>query len=333
MTIGHNGGPPIDWKQYGGFIVEARASREHPIVGYGQAVKPADPDRKFCLSVNEAWRWLLHEAQYKDGRVNNGGRLMEIRRGELTGAVSWLAQEWNWTPKTVRRFLDKLEADGMISRFAAGPDNSRIETERGNHGGKQAAIISVCNYEKFNPANLYEGQANGQAEGKQGASKGQAEGKSINKETKEQDKLWGKRERTPEEIAEADRIAAEAYALGQAIKGGSVAKSGRSVAVTTGELDGSRGIGFRDGKLTIVNGTAAMFADEFPGLDLAAVCNKAGPEIARQSYPTHEFACSVIRKWAQIQIENKRTEAAPRAKRTTVDVSSALAARFRNGGA
>lgn len=188
--IGDNGGPPLDWSDYGGFIAEARASRDHPIIGYGKQVTPADDSRGFCYSVNEAWRDLLHECKYQDGRVMNGGRMMDIRRGELVGAISWLAYRWNWTPKTVRRFLDRLEADGQISRFMAGPDGSRIGTERGNHGGKQAAIISVCNYDKFNPLSTWEGQASGQAEGKQGASKGQAEGKRLNKETKKQEDIY-----------------------------------------------------------------------------------------------------------------------------------------------
>jgi hypothetical protein len=336
--IGHNGAPLSE-----GWIARHRAVRDHWLVGHGLHVKPADPTRKRCSTQGEAWEDLCMECRYSDGTVMNGGRKMELRRGELIGAVSWLGARWNWTPKTVRRFLDQLEADGMIELKSPGVQN-------GTQKGKQSTVITVCNYELYQSMRGYDGQAKeqatgeqrastGQAEGTQGARKGQAEGniykeEQRNKGTREPESAWGKRERTEAEIAEADRIAAEAYAEGQRIKGASVAKSARSAVVTTGELDGSRGIAFQDGKLAIVNGTAAMFAEEFPGLDILAVCNKAGPEIARQSYPTYEFACSVVRKWAQIQIENKKAEPTTRAgKRTTVDVSSALAARFRNGGA
>jgi hypothetical protein len=280
-----------------GWIAIHRTIRNHHIVGYGKPVKPCDPSRG-AYSRNEAWSDLLMECRYADGKVTNGGREMELRRGELVGAISWLAARWNWTPKTVRGFIDALEADGAISVRAPG-------AIQGQQKGKQAHVITVCNYEKYQSAPDEEGQAKGHDLGTQRASKGQATGNIERKDNKDNNSYWGKRERTPEEIAEADRSAAEAYQRGLEIKGGSVAKSGRTAVVTTGELDGSRGIAFRDGKLAIVNGTAAMFSDEFPGLDIAAVCNKAGPEIARQKYPTYEFACSVVRKWAQIQVENK----------------------------
>lgn len=172
--IGHNNGPDVDWGQYGGFVVEARDSRTHHLIGYGKQVRPADGDRGFCYSVNEAWRDLVHECRFKDGYVMNGGRKMLLQRGALVGAVSWLAHRWNWTPKTVRGFLDRLENDGMI----------RLETpgsEMGMQKGKQAQVITICNYDKFNIIRQPEGQATGQAEGEQRASKGQAEGNNIRK--------------------------------------------------------------------------------------------------------------------------------------------------------
>lgn len=188
----HNGGPDIDWSDYGGFIVEARNSRHHPIIGYGKQVKPCDPDRGFCFSVNEAWRDILHECRYRDGYVLNGGHKMLIERGSLVGAVSWLAHRWNWTPKTVRGLLDRLERDGMITLESPGTmtcsDNDYDVSGVGKQRGKQAQVISVCSYDKFNMMTDAEGQAKGQAEGKQGASRGQAEGNNIkkNKETRKQ---------------------------------------------------------------------------------------------------------------------------------------------------
>lgn len=183
MTIGHNSGPEVDWGRYGGFVVEARDSRTHHLIGYGKQVRAAVEDRGFCYSVNEAWRDLVHECRFRDGYVMNGGRKMLLERGSLVGAVSWLAHRWNWTPKTVRGFLDRLENDGMIKTETPG-------TETGVQKGKQAQVITICNYDRFNPDQITEGQAKGQAEGKQGASRGQAEGNNIrkNKETMEQGK-------------------------------------------------------------------------------------------------------------------------------------------------
>lgn len=188
----HNGGPPIDWRQYGGFIVEAREARNHHLVGYGRQMKPHDPDRGFCYSVNEAWRDLQHECKYKDGFVMNGGHKMLVKRGELIGAISWLAARWNWSPKTVRGFLDKLEKDEMISRFARSPDGSESEHKKGNQNGNQSSVISICNYDKFQGFAEPEWQSEGQSRGNQGAIEGQSRGNIYkeeqgNKGTKEQE--------------------------------------------------------------------------------------------------------------------------------------------------
>lgn len=176
--IGHNGGPVADIDDRGGWIKEHRDSRTHPLIGYGQPVPPADPERG-SYSRNEAWRDFLCECAYKDGRINNGGRMMTIHRGEMVGAISYLAKRWNWTPKTVRTWLDKLETEGMIERFMVGSDQVRERPKRGNHGGKQASVLKACNYWKYQDDAAATGQSEGQAKGKQGASKGQAEGNNL----------------------------------------------------------------------------------------------------------------------------------------------------------
>lgn len=180
--LGHNGGPPIDWSEYGGFVVEARDSRTHHLIGYGQQVEPYDRERGFCYSVNEAWRDILHECRYRDGYVMNGGQKMLLKRGSMCGATSWFAHRWNWSVKRVRGFLDRLENDGMIALVTPG-------LEEGKQKGKQSSILTVCNYEHFNPVLDQEGQANGQAAGTQGASEGQAKGNNIrkNKVTRKQE--------------------------------------------------------------------------------------------------------------------------------------------------
>jgi hypothetical protein len=323
--IGHNGGPMFS--RDSGWVAIARAMRDHPLVGFHLFAKPCDPT-KGAVQPALAFIDLIMECQWENGTVLNGGKRMEIKRGQVVGAVSWLAHRWNWTPMAVRIWLDKLENDEMIARHVPGAESNK-------HRGKVATIITLCNYDTYQSATAPQQQTEQQINSKPATNEQQTNNDIYkdNKETLKQEPLWGKRERSAEEIAEADRLAVEAYEAGKRLKGGAVAKSSRASISTMGELDGSRGIGFTNGKLTIVNGTEAAFADEFPGVDLAAVCNKAGPEIARKSYPTYEFACSVIRKWAQIQTENKRTENIPRGgKRTTVDVSSALAARFRKEG-
>jgi hypothetical protein len=102
---------------------------------------------------------------------------------------------------------------------------------------------------------------------------------------------------TRNEIDELHRIAFQA---GQAIKGGTTAKSNRATAKTKGELDGSGGVLFENGKLTVFNGVRAALTQDFPGIDLQTVCDRAGPEITRMNWPTTQDAIACIRKWASI---------------------------------
>ncbi len=126
-------------------------------------------------------------------------------------------------------------------------------------------------------------------------------GGTIGGETNNYCSTSGEEEKKKAEIAEAHR---RAYELGQAIKGGKVAKSNRASIATQGELDGTNGIKFERGKLSVMNGTLAELSADFPGIDLQSVFNKVAPEIAKNKYPTMELAMSLIRKWAQFAMDD-----------------------------
>lgn len=108
------------------------------------------------------------ECNYKEGSVMNKGRKMTLRPGQLLGAVSWLASRWNWTPKTVRGFLDKLADEGMVG-FIMDAEAPESGTQKGN----QARVLEVCNYSRYQSTEDDLGQPPGQAEGKRGATEGQ----------------------------------------------------------------------------------------------------------------------------------------------------------------
>jgi hypothetical protein len=206
MTIDkhHNQGPPIEHDEeanpYGrqGYVLIGRELRDHPLVGFGRSSTPADPIKRFCYSKGEAWLDLIMECRYEAGRVNNGGRLMEIQPGQLIGAVSWLGSRWNWTPKAVRHFLDQLEEEGMITIQTAAntpsPDDHQNQealfsqtnqrTDTGKHGGKQrgkqAAVLTISKYEIFQRWYRQQGQAPGQAEGQVRGKSGASEGQHLN---------------------------------------------------------------------------------------------------------------------------------------------------------
>lgn len=180
--IGDNGGPKF---VYGGegWIAMHRSVRDHWLVGFGKPVKPMDP--KFgAHSRNEAFTDLIMECRYEAGFIVNGGRKMEIRPGQLVGAISWLASRWNWTPQTVRTFLDKLQDDQMIERKSPGADG-----ENNKQKGNQSAIISVCNYERYQFVGDDAQQPKQQASNKPATSQQQASNNNTkdNKGTREQD--------------------------------------------------------------------------------------------------------------------------------------------------
>lgn len=171
--LGHNHGPELAYAfpHSEGFVAISRRVRLHELVGFGMPVAPAERDRG-AYSRFEAFCDLIMECRYAAGKVINGGKEMLLQPGQLLGAVSWLANRWNWTPKTVRLFLDRLEAEGMIERGTDdAPTRGKQKGEqKGNQKGKQAAIITICKYREFQTVPTMKGQTQGQT---QGQTKGQ----------------------------------------------------------------------------------------------------------------------------------------------------------------
>jgi hypothetical protein len=150
----------------------------------GQPVKPADPVRG-SFSRYEAWHFLLFEAAWKIKEIDNKGRVVRLRRGELMAAAAWLAHSWNWTAETVRWFLVRLEREGMVKSVdpivltpsapqakpqANGVDNPkrRVNTMK---------VLSICNYEIYQTVYELEKLMNP----KQNENKPQALPQQINK--------------------------------------------------------------------------------------------------------------------------------------------------------
>ena len=170
----HNGGPPIDDSDspFGpaGYIKVARDMRDHPLVGFGSTGK---------YSRAEAFLDLIMECRWAPGEVWNKGRRMRIERGQLLGAISWLAARWNWSPKAVRWFLDRLEEEQMLTRSAPqqavetrGLSVDFPSTNRGYRKGNQVSVLNICNYDIYQFVVQMQRQAEGQANGKPTASQG-----------------------------------------------------------------------------------------------------------------------------------------------------------------
>lgn len=186
MSFGHNGGPALD-PEDSGWIAMARSVRNHHLVGMHVFVQPANANRGAVMPL-VAWMDLIMECRFADGTVINNGKKMTLRRGQLLGANSWLADRWNWTPKTVRGFLARLEDDGMISLGGSQPAPGQVESEtgkspgtaEGRSKGRFANVLTICNYSQYQMPIRVQGQVEGQAEGRLRAGWGGEKGDNYN---------------------------------------------------------------------------------------------------------------------------------------------------------
>ncbi len=68
------------------------------------------------LCRQAAWYDLIKLAAWTDHETAIGNTVVTLKRGDLIGSLSWLAERWKWSVKRVRNFLALLEKDGRIKR-------------------------------------------------------------------------------------------------------------------------------------------------------------------------------------------------------------------------
>jgi hypothetical protein len=89
--------------------------------------------RQEPLTEREAWAWLIAEAAWKPRQHRLGEHLVNLDRGEVVGAVRYLATEWQWSTGKVVRFLERLKNEYMI----------------GTRTGTGITVISISNYSTY----------------------------------------------------------------------------------------------------------------------------------------------------------------------------------------
>lgn len=85
--------------------------------------------------VFQRWMYILLMANYTNKKTLFKGELVEYKRGELATSIVKLSNEWSCDRKTVKKFLNMLESDGMI-------------TVKSN---KIGTTIKVMNYNAYQP--------------------------------------------------------------------------------------------------------------------------------------------------------------------------------------
>lgn len=303
--IGHNGGPVF--QSDAGFVAIFRSMRSHPVVGFHLFAKPCDAN-KGAVQPALAFIDLIMECRYEDGFVMNGGRKMEIRRGQLVGAVSWLAARWNWTPMAVRVWLDKLEAEGMISRFVPGASNNN------KHKGKVATILTLCNYDNYQSATAYEQLTEQQTNSKQ----------ATNEQQQYKDNNLTNKQIPPPTRARADARVIQAKAFDywtEAIQ-------------PEGAYNASDGF-FRDpgtGVLQLINGVRATWVERFGGderaLELALI--KAAPHVKpNDQTPLRLLVEAQLAKQLAWQMDDEKKEKAKKSAESPSERRARLLAEAR----
>lgn len=106
------------------------------------------------FTEREAWLWMIGQAAFRPHCKRVGKARVTLKRGEFSHSIRFMAERWQWSPTSVRRFLEKLasEIDG---------DGAMIGT-RLDDG---VTVVSVCNYDVYQGEAIRKAEADGAENG------------------------------------------------------------------------------------------------------------------------------------------------------------------------
>ena len=82
------------------------------------------------------WSDMLFWASYKNSKILVRKQVVELKRGQLCGSISYFTKAWATTKEQVIDFLKLLQSEGMIEK----------KTDR------NITIVTICNYESYQGA-------------------------------------------------------------------------------------------------------------------------------------------------------------------------------------
>lgn len=88
------------------------------------------------FSRGQAWIDLLGLANHSDVDTTIRGKVITGERGDVNRSLRFLADRWGWSVGKVKRFLDVLETEQMV-------------TQKRN---KNETVITIENYSKYQPS-------------------------------------------------------------------------------------------------------------------------------------------------------------------------------------
>jgi hypothetical protein len=137
-----------------------RAVFDHPIFS------------KEPFSRRDAWVWLISEAKFKESDVFINGRIITLKRGQLSHSLRFISSKWGWDKGKTERFFRVLKTETMIE----------TATETGQ------IIITICNYDRYqgqNKLNETENETANETRTRQQRDSSETKKKKDNKEIKE----------------------------------------------------------------------------------------------------------------------------------------------------
>ncbi|XWN29720.1 MAG: hypothetical protein ROR55_19780 [Devosia sp.] len=116
-----------------GWIAIQRGIFNHSILGGHQ------------LCPTAAFVWLVEKAAYKPYQRDIMGKLVTLKRGQLTISIRALMKAWKWKKGAVERWIKTLKNEDMIRTEA----------------GTGQMVITICNYDKYQLGDAETGTADG----------------------------------------------------------------------------------------------------------------------------------------------------------------------------
>src|SRR5579884_3466620 len=95
--------------------------------------------------------WMVMRAAWQSARVRYKGHDITLQRGQLTISVRDLAEAMDRPKGWAERLLSRLREHGMIEQKNGTQVGTQVGTAGGTLGGTPASVITICNYDLFQP--------------------------------------------------------------------------------------------------------------------------------------------------------------------------------------
>lgn len=146
------------------------------------------------FSRGQAFINLLMMANHQDNKILFNGDLIEVKRGQRITSLRKLSEEWGWSTKKTKKFLELLEKDNMVT----------VKTDN------KKTLVTIVNYGVYQDGgNTEETQRKQEGNSEETERKFKRNSKEIQKKTNKNDKELIKNDKEGEEGEEGKEVYTE----------------------------------------------------------------------------------------------------------------------------